>query len=728
MTDSEIIRLATLAKLGAQALPVVPTTLPPWLAQAKRWLFYDKSKKPLRIKDGKLRGGGQTEDEESTWMNFEQASAYAKKNGKLGLSIVLGQGVGGIDLDHVRDPAAGEWTSFARQCLNLAKSLGAYAEISPSGTGCKIFGQLGGTFYQGETCTIDEVIGDDTWQGKPVKIKAGYECWVRDRHFCVTGQSLFPYLQDPVDISPIQALIEARFPRAQGPGFLDLEAGDTIWFDPRELPPTKAGESIAEWFNRVDPAHHGAQILRDMGWTLHHTEPGKSHWTRPGKDPRAGHSATLFFDLGTFTVYSSAAPLAQGTYSLFRLYAQAYFQADGSAAALALRKWKELGKVHGIPTGPVIAPKPAQAPNPIQKAITQAIPEAGEKPGFSATRADKLLERYGQIAWVWKDWIASQVLHLITGEPGAGKTLVLNDILLAIHEGVALPDGTTAPKELTGKRVLYLDSDQRIHDTGTKLAKGFGIGSPIMDVVEFGTGATLRPIVSYDEKAGLFDWLAWQLKQGSHWCLVVDTIARFAGGAELNSPKEISKFIEPLQRIARDCNIPVFFVGHSNSQGDAYGRHIRGACQVSWLITKGSRQLKIDRAFAGDPEPLYFDFPPAGKEYSPLTWAKHKIAKSTSKASQELDEWILGRLAELDAVHEELAESQRNTGALITSATEAGIMPGGSEKSSKRRFYEALKRLQGAGKIWSTDHTGQSGGTYKRYRIGIDPNKGIAND
>lgn len=62
-------------------------------------------------------------------------------------------------------------------------------------------------------------------------------------------------------------------------------------------------------------------------------------WTRPGKDPRKGHSATWSPMHGTFYVFSSgAAPLEENTsYTPFKLYATLKHSGDFTAAARDLR-------------------------------------------------------------------------------------------------------------------------------------------------------------------------------------------------------------------------------------------------------------------------------------------------------------------------------------------------------------------------------------------------------
>ena len=648
MQDQDIIRLATIAKLDSTLSPTVPESVPVWMAQAKRWILYDRNKKPMSPWDGKLIGGGQKATDGHRWLHFHQAKELAAKHG-MGLSIVLGEGVGGIDLDHVRNPETGNMTSFAKEIVSVAQKLGAYCELSPTGTGFKIYGWLGQAFYGDAKCTIPEPTNEEIIRdGKRIGVAAGYDCWVRDRHFCVTGKAMFTPLQELVDITPIQRMIEERHPPEPIAPLPPMPPAEEIFFDARNLP-RETGDSIAEFFNRHDPVNCGTWLLQQMGWTFHHQEQGKLHWTRPGKDPAKGLSATLFLDLGTFTVYSSAAPLPQRTYSLFQLYTRLFFNGDGAAAGRAARQWKNHGAQGAPPAGPTIEHRPAPAQQAPQ--IHKQNPEpASATPGFAYTNADVLQKRYGEHKWIWKDWISPQVLHLITGEPGAGKSLLINDILLRIATGKGFPGqdklgemDEDLKRIIQSRRALYIDSDQRMHQYGPNLARGASLDSSIIDIIEFGTASTLRPIVTFSEQALLFQAISQILNEKKHWCLVIDTIARFAGAAELNSPKDLNLFIEPLQRLARDHNIPVFIIGHSSASGDAYGRHIRGACQISWLLSKKEQKLKIDRAFADEPDPLFFDWPET--QWEPFRWSSTSFVKKGKKdATDECVETICNEI------------------------------------------------------------------------------------
>src|SRR4051794_7753634 len=70
------------------------------------------------------------------WSDFETAVKACCVSGASGVGIALGDGLAGVDLDKCRDPKTGELEPWA---ANVVKIFDSYTEISPSGTGVKIF-------------------------------------------------------------------------------------------------------------------------------------------------------------------------------------------------------------------------------------------------------------------------------------------------------------------------------------------------------------------------------------------------------------------------------------------------------------------------------------------------------------------------------------------------------------------------------------------------------------
>jgi putative DNA primase/helicase len=101
------------------------------------WKHFN-GKKPPVDRDGRLLAGW---NEPENFLTHATAMAWAfdpSKAEDYGVGFVLGDGWGGLDLDESRDPKTGKLVDKAAQLL--AAFPGAYVEISPSGSGVKLFG------------------------------------------------------------------------------------------------------------------------------------------------------------------------------------------------------------------------------------------------------------------------------------------------------------------------------------------------------------------------------------------------------------------------------------------------------------------------------------------------------------------------------------------------------------------------------------------------------------
>src|SRR5262245_31987024 len=118
-----------------------------------------------------------------TWRPFDQCPTDRR-------GIVFnGDGLGGIDLDGCRDPNTGALADWANK---LIEDFGSYAEVSPSGTGVKIFAT-------GAPTKLAKYV----WPmvGEPINGKAPQiEGYVSGRYFTVTGDKL---LQTPDEIRAV---------------------------------------------------------------------------------------------------------------------------------------------------------------------------------------------------------------------------------------------------------------------------------------------------------------------------------------------------------------------------------------------------------------------------------------------------------------------------------------------------------------------------------------------
>lgn len=114
--------------LNLEQVPVELMDLNRWVL----WRDVNGRKRPFT-----RTGASASVADPATWCSFIAAFAAYQAGTYTGVGVVLGEGLVGIDLDDVRDPATGEIHPDAQRILEHS---GSYAEVSPSGTGLKIFG------------------------------------------------------------------------------------------------------------------------------------------------------------------------------------------------------------------------------------------------------------------------------------------------------------------------------------------------------------------------------------------------------------------------------------------------------------------------------------------------------------------------------------------------------------------------------------------------------------
>ena len=126
----------------------------------------------------------------ATWHRHKRAKVAAPKvDGGIGLMLGHVQGLpnvylGGIDLDTCRNPKTGNIEAWATEIIDRLES---YCEISPSGTGVKIF-----LLHDGSTTQ------SFTFKNKGQKHPPAIEGYFEGRYFTVTGQEVLDP-EDPVD-------------------------------------------------------------------------------------------------------------------------------------------------------------------------------------------------------------------------------------------------------------------------------------------------------------------------------------------------------------------------------------------------------------------------------------------------------------------------------------------------------------------------------------------------
>ena len=119
-------------------------------------------------------------DDPSTWASFEECAKVAHNYNGIGYVFSVGDPYTGIDFDSCYDPETKTVLDWAKYWIAKFES---YSEISPSGTGVKVW--IRGRFpsASGKNVKLKDV---PSVKGK----SAGIEAYDHGRYFCVTGAAL----------------------------------------------------------------------------------------------------------------------------------------------------------------------------------------------------------------------------------------------------------------------------------------------------------------------------------------------------------------------------------------------------------------------------------------------------------------------------------------------------------------------------------------------------------
>jgi len=147
-----------------------PENVPEELKEDATWVCCDEAKVPLiSTRSGAVYAASSTD--EATWRTYEDAyNAWLENEWSfagVGRVIRAEKDLVGVDLDKCLDPESGELTPRAKAML---ERLDSYAEISPSGTGVKVWVRAPSTTR--------------------AHVKPGLEVYPRGRYFTVTGLTM----------------------------------------------------------------------------------------------------------------------------------------------------------------------------------------------------------------------------------------------------------------------------------------------------------------------------------------------------------------------------------------------------------------------------------------------------------------------------------------------------------------------------------------------------------
>jgi len=159
------------------------------------------------------------------------------------------------------------------------------------------------------------------------------------------------------------------------------------------------------------------------------------------------------------------------------------------------------------------------------------------------------------VSWLWRGWLARGKMHLIAGQPGAGKTTIALKAAATVSSGCQWPDGSLAEQ---GNVVIWSGEDDladtlipRLEASGADLTRVFFAG-------EMSYGKERR---AFDPAKDIPALQAAIDKAGGASLIVVDPIVS-ATAADSHKNSETRRGLQPLVDMATTINAALIGVTH----------------------------------------------------------------------------------------------------------------------------------------------------------------------
>ncbi len=545
-------------QVEAGAIPAELVALPQWVV----WIWTTREDgKPTKIPlDPKSRGPAAVNDPDS-WGTFEEAVACHSRmgyGGGVGFLFTPSDGYFGIDIDHCREN--GELNDKAKAILARFPS---YAEISPSGTGVKIFAK--GVVPEGRKRTQN------------------IEMYDRGRFFTMTGNVVN---DQPIDVTECQDELTAFHAEIFPPGTVNQAA---------PVAPKEVNLDDSELIRRIQKSKGAAKF--NKLWSGDASSYHKA-------DGSPNHSAADFALCNILAFWTGGNRDRMD--SLFR-----------QSGLYREEKWGKREGYRKLTIDGALANRTdfyspweysRGAGDPPEEDAT--IPEVNE--ADVATLKD-LKDAGAKLEFLWPGWIQRKVVNILAAEGGTGKTRLMADLLRRMHNQLPWPDGQPMEHD-PAVRSLWVLSDNH-HAEMVTLGDSFGIEDTIwvnaFKSDPFG-GVTLETPEEW--KA-----LKSRLRAVRPHLLIVDTVGN-STSLNLSKSEDAKEYYSPLQVIAREYELTVICLTHLSLGGGVLGR--RGQEKVRSVIKMDvpdpedpRRRIWVSKTNSKKPPPLGMTMHDAGADY-----------------------------------------------------------------------------------------------------------------
>lgn len=219
-----------------------------------------------------------------------------------------------------------------------------------------------------------------------------------------------------------------------------------------------------------------------------------------------------------------------------------------------------------------------------------------------------------EIVWLWENYIPSEALTLINGDPNVGKSWFALDMACRVSRGLAWPDLSTNIKPSNVYYMTYEDSLEQIIKKRIRTIGG--------DPKRITAYNSKHPIYLYlSEEEGMARLETEITRIGNVRLLIIDPILDFMSAANPNAIEVVRALLTPIISMCERLHVACLMIGHLNKDqmksaiyraGGSTGGWM-GKARSAFLIArdpddKMKRYLMPTKCNYAYPEPLQLEF------------------------------------------------------------------------------------------------------------------------
>lgn len=193
-----------------------------------------------------------------------------------------------------------------------------------------------------------------------------------------------------------------------------------------------------------------------------------------------------------------------------------------------------------------------------------------------------------KIEWLWEGFIAKGKAHMLTGEPGLGKSQITIDIASRLSKGEPFPSYIIGSKVHDPIGVLILSAEDSPEDTMKPRLIAAGAD---LDQVAFLSSAMIEK-----DRNGKLKIRSLALKEDAEQILkaiatlpfkvgliIIDPVSAYLSSAQdSNSNSDARGTLAQLQHTVMDKGIALLMINHTNKNTQAKSAHMRSMGSVGW--------------------------------------------------------------------------------------------------------------------------------------------------